>query len=90
MANELEEHLDLGLLYCTKTKQNNYSTHNTQLIVEIAEKLGFSSLGHELATAQQEIALAEIPKELSNREFNHNHGKKGSYLLKPSYLKRGF
>lgn len=89
LANELEEHLDLGLLYCTNTKQNNYSNHNTQLVVEIAEKLGFSSLGNELATAQREIALAEIPIELSNREPDRN-GKKGSYLLKPSYLKCHF
>lgn len=87
LANELEEHLDLGLLYCTKAKQNKYSNHNSQLIVEIAEKLGFPSLGTELAAAQIKIALAKIPLEVSNDEAN-DKSNKASYLLKSSYLKR--
>ncbi len=80
LANELEEYLDFGLLYCTEVKQKKYSNHSDRLVVEIAEKLGFPSLATELATVQREIALAEIPVELRNCKSNRSG--KALYFIK--------
>ncbi len=68
LANELEENLDLGILYCGHLRQKEYANHDSHLIVEMAEKLGFPSLAAELATVQQEIASVAIPKELCRPE----------------------
>ena len=68
LANELEEYLDLGILYCGQLRQKQYANHDSHLIVEMAEKLGFPSLAAELATAQQEIVSVTIPKELSRNQ----------------------
>ena len=63
LANELEEYLDLGILYCgdERRRQTNYVDHNGQLMVQMAEKLGFPALGNGLESAFKEVAVADIP-----------------------------
>jgi len=72
LANDLEYLLDLGILY----RGNNegilrHINHNGQIMVEVAEKLGFPTLAGELSRMSAENALAEIPVELrSPRSWN--------------------
>lgn len=84
LANELEEHLDLGLLYCGDGKHQQYTNHGGHLMVEMAEKLGFPTLAIELARVFKETASAEIPMELRNQS-----DRESSFLLVPkSYQRR--
>lgn len=66
LANELEEYLDFGIIYCGDSKQQQYSNHQNNLIVEIAEKLGYPTLAVELANAFTETTLTQIPSQLCN------------------------
>ena len=84
LANELEEHLDLGLLYCGDGKYQKYINHSGDIIVDIAEKLGFPTLSVELARVFRETASNKIPLELRNSSAQNS-----SFLLAPkSYQKR--
>ncbi|MDJ0712602.1 MAG: HD domain-containing protein [Prochloraceae cyanobacterium] len=80
LANELEEYLDLGLLYC-KDKQQEYFDRHPQ-IVAMAEKLGFPALAAELAMAHAEMAKATIPPELC-----YGDGKKFDFFIPPRHRK---
>lgn len=83
LANELEEYLDLGILYCGEAKQEKYIKHDCHLMVDMADKLGFPTLAAELSEVLRETAGSEIPVELSNRS-----GQKSSFLILPiSYQK---
>lgn len=66
LANELEEYLDLGLLYCGESKHQLYQDHDTQLMVQMADHLGYSALADEIAHTLQETVSATIPRELGN------------------------
>lgn len=84
LANELEEHLDLGLLYCGDGKCQQYTNHDAHLMVEMAQKLGFPTLAIELARVFKETASDEIPVELCNPS-----DKNSSFLIAPkSYQRR--
>lgn len=67
LANELEEYLDLSILYCANVHQQEYANHNHRFVVDMAEKLGFPALGDELTKVLRETTSAEIPVELRNR-----------------------
>ncbi|NJO39264.1 MAG: hypothetical protein HC769_00370 [Cyanobacteria bacterium CRU_2_1] len=64
LANELEEYNDLGILYCSDLKHDQYNNHQTMLIIEMAEKIGYPTLAAELDRAFQETTIAKIPLEL--------------------------
>ena len=84
LTNELEEYLDLGILYCGELKYQRYVNHSCNLMVEMAEKLGFPTLAKQLATTFQETTVAEIPSELRNRS-----GQNISFVIAPnSYQKK--
>ncbi len=84
LANELEEHLDFGILYCGNDKYQQYIAHNGYLIIEMAQKLGFPPLASELDKVLKETATAQIPLELGNQS-NQN----SSFFIPPkSYQKR--
>jgi (p)ppGpp synthase/HD superfamily hydrolase len=62
LANELEDHLDLGVLYCGNAQhRREYIISSLFMSVEIAQKLGFPSLATDLECAFQECLLGEIP-----------------------------
>jgi (p)ppGpp synthase/HD superfamily hydrolase len=86
LANELEEYLDLGIIYCGDAKYQRYINYSGHLIVNMAERLGFSRLAKELETVFQETGAVEIPPEVSNQS-----GYNTSYIIAPkSYRKRLF
>lgn len=63
LANELEEYLDRGILYCGEQKLQRYIKQalvSGHLIVEMADKLGFPVLASELAKAFKEASLPAI------------------------------
>jgi (p)ppGpp synthase/HD superfamily hydrolase len=65
LANELEDHLDLGVLYCGDAERR-LEFMKDQLLgcVEMAAELGFPELGDELAAAFAAVAKAEMPPAL--------------------------
>ncbi|MBD2180488.1 HD domain-containing protein [Planktothrix sp. FACHB-1355] len=83
LANELEDHLDLGILYCANfEKRLRYVKRSGDLIVKIAEELGFASLAAELTRVFAEVTSANIPAGLRST-YNY------SFQLAPkSYHKR--
>ena len=84
LANELEEYLDFGILYCGDFKHLQYINYDGHLIVEMAEKLGFPKLATQLAEAVKETASVEIPSDLCN-----TNAQDVSFRLAPkSYQKR--
>lgn len=83
LANELEEYLDLGLLYCGDIKHQQYTNHNSHLMVKMAEKLGFPTLAVELERMLQETASAEIPLELRNQSTQNS-----SFFIAPNSYQR--
>lgn len=72
LANELEEYLDLGIVYCGDTKYQQYIQREGHLLVEMAQKLGYPTLATELASAIEDNILAEIPTELCNPTGHHH------------------
>lgn len=67
-CNELEEHLDLGLLYCGETKLARAASHDG--IVAVTEGLGHRALAAELRAAiertREEAAASRIDAALMN------------------------
>ncbi|GFE67659.1 DUF6817 domain-containing protein [Chroococcus sp. FPU101] len=66
LANELEEYLDCGLLYCGAAKHQLYQEHDTHLLSKMAEYLGYPALGVEIAQVLQENVSTILPQELCN------------------------
>jgi hypothetical protein len=64
LCNELEEHLDLGLLYCGETKIAEAAGRTA--IPELAEMLGQPALAGELRAAMEATASRRIAEELVN------------------------
>jgi (p)ppGpp synthase/HD superfamily hydrolase len=85
LANELEEYLDLGILYCGEARREmaNYLNHKGELLISLAEKLGFPSLAAELAMTFQQVAVAEIPSSILRR-----YTQNSSFLIAPYSYKR--
>jgi (p)ppGpp synthase/HD superfamily hydrolase len=66
LANELEEYLDFGIIYCGDFKQQQYGDRQNHLIADMAEKLGYPTLAIELTNAFRMTEAANIPPELCN------------------------
>ncbi len=83
LANELEEYLDLGILYSggEKRQQVNYINENGELMIQMAEELGFPTLASDFAQAFKEAASTEIPPGLRRRQNS-------SFLLAPQTHQR--
>ncbi|HEY9847505.1 MAG TPA: HD domain-containing protein [Candidatus Caenarcaniphilales bacterium] len=62
LANELEDHLDLGILYCANAEQRrDYIRCSLYLSVGMAHRLGFPALAAALARAFQEAVSVQLP-----------------------------
>ncbi|MBD1834961.1 hypothetical protein H6F61_20235 [Cyanobacteria bacterium FACHB-472] len=84
LANELEEYLDLGILYCGNFKHQQYINYESHLIVDLAQKLGFLPLAVQLKNSFKEVSSAQIPTELCNQ-----NGQDVSFRIAPkSYQKQ--
>ncbi len=61
LANELEDHLDLGILYAADVeRRREFMRADLPAAVEMAERLGFPELAKGLAETFAEVAGAEI------------------------------
>jgi len=69
LANELDDFSDLGVLYCfgAESARQTY-LQRMPTLVEMAEELGFPSLAANFMRVKEEIASAEVPKELRSRQ----------------------
>jgi (p)ppGpp synthase/HD superfamily hydrolase len=67
LANELEDHLDFGVLYCGNgEKRREYIRSPLNQSVDMARRLGLISLAGELDRAFTDTLEAEIPAALRN------------------------
>jgi (p)ppGpp synthase/HD superfamily hydrolase len=84
LANELEEFLDFGILYCGDPKRLATSDrHRCRLMIEIAQRLGFPNLSEELARSVEGSASAALPGELLRARAANS-----SFLLAPQSYQR--
>jgi hypothetical protein len=68
LANELDDHLDLGVLYCADAERRRERVRSSLLpCVNIARRLGFPGLANSLSEAFQETLSAQIPSTLRGR-----------------------
>ncbi len=83
LANELEDHLDLGILYCAHfEKELRFVKSSGDLMIKIARELGCGSLAAELTRVFAEVTSANIPAGLRSSQSY-------SFQLPPkSYQKR--
>lgn len=84
LANELEDYLDLGILYCGKEKQRtaNYANDKGRIMIQIASKLGFADLVQAMASAFEETAKTKIAPVLPLAQHDF------SYLIAPLSYQR--
>jgi (p)ppGpp synthase/HD superfamily hydrolase len=84
LANELEDFLDLGILYCGEQKRSWTSgSRRCQVIIGMARSLGFRGLADELQRTIDEAATAVVP-----REFLRQNARNASFLLMPQSCQR--
>ena len=75
LANELEDHLDHGILYCGNAAQRReYIRSSLSLSVEMAQKLGFPALAAALELAFRDTFSVELPAVIRTE-------RNSSYLL---------
>ncbi len=78
LADQLEDSLDLGILYCSNYKSRQKFFQDVgPILLEMAHKIGFPALATELETALGTTILAEIPEELCH----HNREKRSFFIL---------
>jgi (p)ppGpp synthase/HD superfamily hydrolase len=84
LANELEELLDLGILYCGDGRRRFANNENLNaLTIRLAEQLSFPALALRLGEAFREAAGAEIPPGLRAPQ-----GRDISFLVAPQSYQR--
>ena len=67
LANELEDHLDLGVLYCANVESRlRYIKSNGETMIKMLNDLGFPQLSSELERILQETYSAKILPGLQN------------------------
>ena len=73
VANELEDHLDFGILYCGNVeKRLRYLQNCGHLMTEMATNLGFSTLATELSEVFKSTVSTTIPTGLtSDRPYSY-------------------
>jgi (p)ppGpp synthase/HD superfamily hydrolase len=85
LANEVEDYLDLGILYCgeEKRRQTNYLNDNGRILTEMAEGLGFAPLAAEMNAVFQEVVEAQISPDPTLTGV-----RDGSFLVAPQSYQR--
>lgn len=75
LANELEEHLDLGILYCRNfAKRRQFVDRSHESLVKLAELLGYPVLAQQLIQVFDAVRSTEVGAELRGQ---HDY----SYLI---------
>ncbi len=84
VANELEDFLDLGMLYCGNQKRAwTAASRRSELMIGMARSLGYPGLADELHRAFDETAKAVVPQELLRGD-----ARNASFLLPPKSYQR--
>jgi hypothetical protein len=69
LANELEDYLDLGILYCDGVSRAHMRPAQFQsLVVEMSRQLGFPKLVSAFNQALREVASTQVPGFLRRKE----------------------
>lgn len=90
LANELEDHLDLGVLYCADAgRRREYARAMLDPSVDMAKRLGFPELADALGRVFTETLSADVPTGLRRRESSSFVVAPASYWLRwPVRLRR--
>jgi len=85
LANQLEDYLDYGILYCPNADKRRKSFERRQVfITAMAKKLGFPALAEELEKIGEGIRKTQISAELRNIATQQR-----AYFIEPlSYRKK--
>lgn len=67
LANELEDYLDLGMLYCQKDNQVRKGI-DPQLMIELAQAFGYINLANHLEEVYEQTAVSQVPLSLCRTE----------------------
>jgi (p)ppGpp synthase/HD superfamily hydrolase len=91
LANELEDHLDLGVLYCGNADERRSAVRAwLHLCVELANGLGQPRLAAEFERVFQEVLSDSVP-EVIRQPHDYTHDLRPmSSMLKPRVLARQF
>lgn len=91
LANELEDHLDLGVLYCRNAElRRDYIRSPLNKSVDMARQLGLSEVAAALDDAFSEALSAELPlSSVDARDYTFVQAP-ASYTLRPIVVSRRF
>jgi HD domain len=79
LANDLEDHLDLGMLYSRKQDRvDERRQDRRRSLVTIAERLGYCELAHELGVVYADHDAADVPDTLRTHHTS-------SYTVAPAH-----
>ncbi|MFB2939253.1 DUF6817 domain-containing protein [Aerosakkonemataceae cyanobacterium BLCC-F154] len=85
LADQLEDSLDLGILYCSNRKDRQQFLQDMgDIMVAMAQEIGFPTLATELEAVFPENILAELPEELSP----YSQYKDSFFIAPKSYQKK--
>lgn len=91
LANELEDHLDYGVLYCGNgAERREYIRAPLNQSVDMARELGLSELAEELDRTFQEALATEVPLALQNPHDYTYVQPPESLAPKPTVVARRF
>ena len=91
LANELEDHLDLGVLYCGNADGRRDAIRSwLGLSVDIARQLNEARLAAELNRVFQEVLANDLPVELHQPHKYTHRVAPSSHMPKPRILVRRF
>ena len=91
LANELEDHLDLGVLYCGNADGRRAAIRSwLGLSVDMARQLGQPVLAAELERVFQEVLSDELPTVLRQPHKYTHRVPPSSHMLKPRIALRRF
>jgi (p)ppGpp synthase/HD superfamily hydrolase len=73
LANELEDHLDLGVLYCGNAEDRRRDIQSSlYLCIEMSRALGQAGLAGEFQQAFEDVLTRDVPEVLrSSREYTY-------------------
>jgi (p)ppGpp synthase/HD superfamily hydrolase len=91
LANELEDHLDLGVLYCGNADGRRAAIHSwLGLCVDMAHGLGQPVLAAELKRVFDEVLSDDLPAVLRQTHKYTHRVPPASHMLKPRVAVRRF
>ncbi len=89
LANELEDHLDLGVLYCGNAQhRRDLIGSSLNVCIDLANRIGEPVLGSELRRVFDEVLSSEVPEDLRHPNDYTYLLPPNSYMVKPGVTMR--